>query len=428
MMVRVLLSLSFVVVLIGAFPALAHEGHDHEAGIVVVDIEGVLDQRTIDFVSATVRKREAALLVFRIDSPGIASGEIGPLLDLVQASATPIVTWIGPQGAQAYGGALQLAAATDYLGAAPGTNIGFAQPVVAGEAPSGFLVDAPGLESLARIRVQISQESGLPAFVDATSPSIGQFIASLNGLEIDGFFLETAEQISLADGTIATVLSEEVHFLKPGLITRILRLSIRPEAAFFFLVLGLALAAFEFYAVGIGVTAAVASLSLLLSAYGLGTLPVRWWAVMASVVGVLLYNWDFQRSQLGWRSLLGTTGLVMGGLMFTDADPQFGPRWWTVILIVLGIGLFYVFAMTTVVRSRFSTQTIGREYLVGREGVAESSFDPDGFVAVDGASWRGTAHRAAGIESGDNVTVLAVKGIVLEVEPVGLSSEAGDPG
>ena len=222
-MVRVLLSLSFVVVLLGVFPALAHESHDHEAGIVVVDIEGVLDQRTIDFVSATVRKREAALLVFRIDSPGIASGEIGPLLDLVQASATPIVTWIGPQGAQAYGGALQIAAATDYLGAAPGTSIGFAQPVVAGEAPSGFLVDAPGLESLARIRVQISQESGLPAFVDATSPSIGQFIASLNGLEIDGFVLETAEQITLADGTIATVLSEEVHFLKPGLITRILR-------------------------------------------------------------------------------------------------------------------------------------------------------------------------------------------------------------
>jgi membrane-bound ClpP family serine protease len=73
--------------------------------------------------------------------------------------------------------------------------------------------------------------------------------------------------------------------------------------------------------------------------------------------------------------------------------------------------------MTTVVRSRFSTQTIGREYLVGRTGVAESQFDPEGLVAVDGATWKGRAPRAAGIQPGDPVTVLAVKGILLEVGP-----------
>jgi membrane-bound serine protease (ClpP class) len=88
-----------------------------------------------------------------------------------------------------------------------------------------------------------------------------------------------------------------------------------------------------------------------------------------------------------------------------------------VVIIVIGIALFYLFAMTTVVRSRFSTPTIGREHLIGRTGIAESDIDPDGLVSVDGARWRATAHRAAGIHEGDAVTVLDVREIVLEVGP-----------
>ena len=74
--------------------------------------------------------------------------------------------------------------------------------------------------------------------------------------------------------------------------------------------------------------------------------------------------------------------------------------------------------MTTVVRSRFSTPTIGREHLIGRAGVARSDLDPDGIVSVGGATWRATALRAAGIKDGDAVSVLGVSEIVLEVAPV----------
>jgi membrane-bound serine protease (ClpP class) len=74
--------------------------------------------------------------------------------------------------------------------------------------------------------------------------------------------------------------------------------------------------------------------------------------------------------------------------------------------------------MTTIVRSRYSTPTIGREYLVGRRGVATSEFDPEGVVDLDGARWRARSTRAAGVSPGDAVEVLEVKGIILEVGPV----------
>lgn len=185
----------------------------------------------------------------------------------------------------------------------------------------------------------------------------------------------------------------------------------------FFLVAGLSLAVFEFYAAGAGVAAAVAVLAFFLAGYGLATLPVNWLAVAGVVLGVGLYAWEFQRNGLGVRSVVGTAFLVAGGFTLTTAAPQFGPQWWAVLVVVLGAALFFVFGIATVVRSRFSTPTIGREHLVGRRGIAETAFDPEGIVSLDGARWRARSHRAAGLRPGDSVEVLEVKGIMLEVGP-----------
>jgi membrane-bound serine protease (ClpP class) len=89
-----------------------------------------------------------------------------------------------------------------------------------------------------------------------------------------------------------------------------------------------------------------------------------------------------------------------------------------VLIIVLGAALWFGFALTTIVRSRFSTQTIGRDHLVGRTGTADTAISPEGTVLVDGAKWRARSTRVSGIEAGDEVQVVAVEGVVLEVDPV----------
>jgi membrane-bound ClpP family serine protease len=92
---------------------------------------------------------------------------------------------------------------------------------------------------------------------------------------------------------------------------------------------------------------------------------------------------------------------------------------------VIGTALFYGIALTTIARSRFSTRTIGRDHLVGRVGVAETDFDPEGIVAIDDARWRGRSHRAAGINAGDAIRVTEVNGIVLDVEPAAEEANQG---
>lgn len=417
-MVRRLVLLVFLAALFaGTASSLAQP--DVPGPVVVADVRGPLDQRAIDFLVDTVRTPDAQMVVIKIDNPGIASGDPTELFATVAEATIPVVAWIGPAGAEAYGGVAELALRVDVAGAAPGAKVGYLTPTVAGEDTGLNIIDGTDLDiglPLFDSAVEITEQGPNPEFISIVSPTIGQFIVALDGTDVGGVEVETAEVIS-NEGVEVTVSSVNVRFVKPDLFTRFLRLSIRPEATFFFLVAGLALAAFEFYAAGAGMAAAVAAISLFLAGYGMATLPINWLAIAATVAGLILYTWDFQRNELGLRSILGTMLLVGGGLAITDAAPQFSARWWAVLLTVGGLALFYLFAMTSIVRSRFSTPTIGREYLVGRTGVAETGFDPEGVVTVDGARWRARSHRAAGLGPGDAVEVVEVKGIVLEVGP-----------
>jgi len=409
---------------------------DDDLPVVVIDLRKPFDQRLMEFAVDTLADTPAHLFVLQVDAPGIASGDPAPLVSAIEAAPAPVVVWVGARPAVAYGGAASLLNRADLGAAAPGTRVGYLNPTVMSEthdiAPridrfQGSTEQERTVDAVVATMILTSNslvvEEPIPGFVEQIVPSIGQLIVGLDGEVITRgettFEIETAEMVVMEDGTEVMSPSRPVQFLKPGLWDRFLRLASEPEATFFFLVAAIAAATFEFYAVGVGVSAAASVLAFVLAGYGMATLPISWASVGAVVVGMLLYTWDFQRNRLGWRSILGTVFLVVGGLTITMARPQMAPTWWIVLVVVSGAALFYGVALTTIVRSRFSTTTIGREYLIGQQGRAETSFDPEGIVVVDKARWRGRAHRAAGIEAGDGVEITGVDGIVLDVEPAG---------
>ncbi len=398
-----------------AVPALA-TATDDAGAVVIADVRGPLEQRAIDFLAEAASTEDARLVVLQLNNPGAASGDPGALFDAVSTATVPVVAWVGPSGAVAYGPLVELLTLVDDAGAAPGATIGYA-----GEGSPGPA--AP----LATTTVEVGTDP-VPGVVDTVAPTIGQYLAALDGRTFDTadgpVVVDVVETTSSEDGTETLVASSEVVFLKPGLLTRILRLAVRPEAAFFFLVAGLAAATFEFYAAGAGIAAAVASLCVFLAGFGVASLPMNWLALAAVPLGVVLVTMDFQDAAPSWRGVAGTGAMLLGGLNLTTASPLFAPRWWAVVLTVIGYLAFVLVALTTVARARFSTRTIGREHLVGKTGIATTGFDPTGIVEVDGARWRARTHRAAGVGPGDEVEVVAVTGIVLEV---GRVREATDP-
>ena len=246
-------------------------------------------------------------------------------------------------------------------------------------------------------------------------PTLRQYLEDL-----DGRSFETDRWDQVAVSTVREfqdgVTLKQTTFKKPGLATRFFRLAVTPEAAFFFLVVGLSIVTFEFFALGPGVAAAVASISLLLAGWGIVTLPVRWWALALAIAGWGLLTAAYQKGGLLLLTVGGTIALQVGGMFLVDGAGQLDPRWWLVLPSVLAVLFFFLIAMPTVQRARLSTQTIGRESLVGKKGTASTGFDPDGMVEVDGARWRASAHREAGIEEGMTIVVTGVDGLYLEVE------------
>jgi membrane-bound serine protease (ClpP class) len=417
MLRRLLLITLMVVVGLLAVPAIAGT----ESRVDVVVVRGNLDARAIDFVVDAVRESDAHVVVLQMDPGVVVSADIARLLEVVADPPLPLAVWLGPAPASARGGAALVVSAAPVSGAAPGTVIGPALPVVAGE-DDDTMVDefAPLLPSEARDGRVVVGEDPIVGLVDLVAPSIGQFVVGLHGMEVvvagDTVILETA-RTEVVDGVGSIVPLHQVRFIEPGLVHRVLAVGTQPASVFAFLVFGLALIVFEFYAAGPGIVAAIAATMLLLAGHGMATLPVWWPAVGAVVLAVVLYVIEFQRNDLGWKSVLGTLLLGFAGFRFVGGDETLTPSWWTVVLIVLATAAFFGIALTTVARTRFATQTIGRDHLIGRTGTALGPLDPEGLVDLDGARWKARATRAADIGDGDSVTVVAVRGVVLLVDP-----------
>jgi membrane-bound serine protease (ClpP class) len=414
--VRILLS--SVLLAVGAISLVA-QAQEPERTVEVIELSGPFDARLVDFARDAIEAaagRQVEVVVLAIDSPGSVAPveDLAGLIGVVAAPPLPVVAWLGPAPGTTGGGALQLAAAAPFTAAAPGVELGAWSPSRAGDPSSGDLVPPPtGLEAGTIV------DGPVEGLIDLVQPSIRQLIQDLDGVVVPTasgeVTLSTIRPFTAPDGSEGVTVLETV-IRQPGWWEGLLGLAVSPEATFFFLVAGLVVAAFEFYAIGPGVAASVALASLGLAAYGMAVLPVRWWAVVLTVLAVGLLSTSYQRGGVSVLTGIGLGGLAVAGLAFTDAAPQITPSLLGVAGTVAAAGFFFLLAMPTVARARFSTQTIGRDHLLGVEGRAVVDLTPDGIVEVAGARWRASSHREAGIRGGDPVVVVGVDGEYLEVD------------
>ena len=121
-------------------------------------------------------------------------------------------------------------------------------------------------------------------------------------------------------------------------------------------------------------------------------------------------------------TIIGAVAVTAGSVWLYDGQAV---SLWVLIIVAILVALFVLAGMPAMIRTRFSTPTIGRESMVGTMGVALSGVDPDGTVEVNGAPWRAWTNRATPIAPGDPIRVAAIDGLLLEVEPE--SGAARDP-
>jgi len=388
---------------------LAVAAAEEEGGIDVIDVSGPLDASALEFMESSIQlaaENGQVLAVLQIDSPAVLDPEgLDALVEAVKDPPLPLAVWVGPAPAVAGGGAAHIVLNAERWAMTPGSEVGPPSPMIAGGDP-GIVIG----------HAITDKDSGIDL-----QPTIRQYLQDLDGETFNtSAGPVTAETLQPFEGGVTL---KTVTFRQPGFGTRFFRLAATPEAAFFFLVIGLTIATFEFFAIGPGVAAGVASLALLLAGWGIVNLPVRGWAIGLAVAGWAVLTASYQKGGVLSMTLAGAVALQAAGMFFVEGSGQIDARWYLILPSVLAVLFFFLLAMPTVQRARFSTQTIGREGLIGERGLALDNFDPDGVVEVRGARWRATAHREAGLSAGAEVVVAGVDGMFLEVEPAAAGRE-----
>jgi len=183
---------------------------------------------------------------------------------------------------------------------------------------------------------------------------------------------------------------------------------------------GLALLVFEFFTAGVGIAGAVGAVCTVLAFTGLAVLPTRTWAVALIMLAMIAFAIDVQVGIPRLWTGVGIVLTIIGSWYLFESIPgsSMRPSWLALIAGLSGISLTFIVGMPSMVRTRFATPTIGREWMIGREGSAIGAVDPEGFVEVGSATWRARTNRATPIAAGEPIRVAAIDGVTLDVEPL----------
>jgi membrane-bound serine protease (ClpP class) len=408
-----------------------------EAGrIDVVQVDGLLDPANAALLERVVREvseADSSLLVVQLDATGAVDVDIDALVDLFENATIPIGVWVGPSGGNARGASALLALSAPIVSMASRAGIGPAYPLnfdssdpprddvlarVAGaQEANGRAVDSS--EAVVDRRLSAGDAEELDV-VNSIQPTVGDFIVSLDGVPVtvqgEQIVLDTADVVG-EGGDRRRQPNQIVRFHKLDLGQQLAHTLVTPWVAYFLFVVGFLLIIFEFFTAGVGIAGFVGALAVVGACFGFSHLPVQWWAMGLVLLGLLGLSIDLQAGGLGAWTFIGSASLVAGSIWLYGGSSRLDPAWWVLLIVCGGAVLFMLSGMTAMVRARFSTPTIGREELVGEMGTAEVDVAPDGVVRINEALWRARTNRATPIKSGDEIRVVAVEGVVLEVEP-----------
>jgi membrane-bound serine protease (ClpP class) len=407
----------------------AEESSAEASGLAAVDVlqvSGLFDEVVVDSIEQALSRsveRGSQALILQLNSRGavVSEDRMTDLLQEISDAPIAVGVWVGPnRGARAYGLPAQLMAVADVTAMVAGSRIGYiSEPLPVDGQPISFgpatdeLIDGSMTFSEARASGVLRLDTP-----DEGVPTVRSMVLAMDEVEAGGVRLDTVVDVVQADGSTQKQ-STLVRFDGLGLISELMHTVASPPVAFLLFAIGLALLIFEFFTAGVGIAGGVGALCLVLGSYGLVALTTRPWAVVVLIGAMLAFAVDVQVGIPRFWTAVGLALFVVAALSLYEPIPGNAMRigWLPLIASVGAAALTFIVGMPSMVRTRFATPTIGREWMIGAGGSATTSISPDGVALVEGARWRARTNRATPLAAGARLRVVAIDGVTLEVEP-----------
>ena len=395
-----------------------------EAGadmVQVVEMVGLLDPVLADFLVERIRTASlpgsgVLAIVLRVDSRRavVDPDEVAAVARDILDSRVPVTAWVGPSGARATGEVAQLLALADRVGVAPGARLGDTGEQVLDCLEFGALwgANAPLLAD----RTVNHSEAVEAGVTPVPAPTLGEFLFTLEDL---GF--QTVEVTDDETGEMRLEPQTSVQFVSLPFVGGIMHTVASPPMAYLLLLIALSLLLLELYTAGVGIAGVVGAACGILSLYGLAVLPTNGYAIALITFAFFAFAVDTQTGVPRLWTAVGTGCVVAGTLTLYDGvSMSWVPMLGGLVALMLGI----LGGLPPLIRSRFSTPTIGREWMVGMRGETVEPLGPFGVVRIADSLWRARTFRASPIPPGGEVEVTGIDGLLLEVSPV--AAEEGD--
>ena len=371
--------------------------------VVVVEASGLMDpvmvrmmQRTLEEVDTT----KTIALVFQINISGsvVEEEKIVALGKAISSSPIPISFWIGPSGSRAKGPITELALISGDIGISPGSKIGkIGQSILSSnssEAHKNFDLNEK----------TFNYEEAVEKGIARSSPVLLEHLVGLEGFEVISD-VDSGEIKPLTQTRFEEMDPPDQFFHSVG----------SPAITYLLFLAGMGLLVFELYTAGVGIAGVLGALCLLLGFYGLAVLPSNPWGIALLIFSMFSFAVDIQTGVPRFWSAVATISLVAGSLLLFDG---LSLSWLTLLFGILLTVSCMSAGMPAMIRTRFATPTIGREWIVGELGMALEEINPNGTVEVKGAIWKAQTNRATPIKVNDEIRVAAVDGFWLDVEPL----------
>ncbi len=422
--------------------------------VIQLTIEGAIGPATDDYIGRaieTAARRQAELIVIRMDTPGGLDTAMRGIIKHITRSPVPVVSYVAPSGARAASAGTYILYASHIAAMAPGTNVGAATPIRIGVAPQPASKgkDEPGkpadtapadagkkkmindavayLRSLAELRGR-NPDWAEKAVREAASIPAGE---ALQLGVIDIVATSMADLMKQVDGREVTVLGQKrtlrtmgslIEQFAPDWRSRFINVITNPNIAYILMLVGIYGLILEFSNPGTIAPGVTGAISLLLALYAFQLLPVNYTGMGLILLGVALMVAEAFQPSFGVLGIGGLIAFVMGSVFLMDTDePGFGIDISVIATFAILSALLFIVVIGMAVRARRQPVVSGLEELVGGVATVLADFDHRGRVSIHSESWQAVSRVP--LHKGQQVKVSGVDGLTLQVEPLETSTQ-----